>query len=440
MKVCWFTNVPLPSASRALGRKPSPACGWLTGLSQALLASEDVEIRTVSFVAAEEDAQIFAEGIDHCLVGIPRKRFAEELWFSPSEKTRRKCRELLSAFGPDVVHIHGTEYTYGLLFAQGDIAYPTVVSLQGFMRSLLRPQAYGMTWSDTIKSHTIIDWLRRRGILHMRWNFARKEEAVERHVLSSPAHFVGRTRFDRACLHSVNPNARYFHCDEVMRRPFYTMERNPDEVLPRSIFFVGSNTPYKGFHCLLKSVALLREEYPDIRIRATGKRYDGSWRAGGYSKFIHRLIHELRLDDRVAFLGELSAEEVAGELARAELFACPYFSDNSPNAIAESMLVGTPVVAASAGGIPSMVRDGETALCFPANDEIVMAECIRMLYRDPALANRLAAEAKIVARERHDPGKIARTMMDIYRQASAPHKANETASAQRIPAPDTLET
>ncbi len=45
--------------------------------------------------------------------------------------------------------------------------------------------------------------------------------------------------------------------------------------------------------------------------------------------------------------------------------------------------MGTPVVAALVGGVPSMVRDGETALCFPTGDEIVMAECLRMLFAIP---------------------------------------------------------
>ncbi len=98
------------------------------------------------------------------------------------------------------------------------------------------------------------------------------------------------------------------------------------------------------------------------------------------------MIQCLKLTDNVTFLGNLSGEEMAREMAQAEIFAFATFADNSPSTIVEAMLVGTPMVVSLVGGIPSMVTDEETALCFPAGDEIVMAECIRRLFQDPKLA------------------------------------------------------
>ena len=110
---------------------------------------------------------------------------------------------------------------------------------------------------------------------------------------------------------------------------------------------------------------------------------------------------------------------MAEELARAQVFALPSFGENSPNSLAEAMLVGTPVVAAFVGGVPSMVRDEETALCFPVGDEIVMAECLRKALSEEALAAQLAQNAQRVARQRHDPKSVAQRMLEIYTMAAS---------------------
>jgi hypothetical protein len=78
MRVLWFTNVPLPGAQVALGKKASSVGGWLDGLSQALVRLGDVEIFAVTFRPADKDIQIFADGIKHFHLSIPPKKFARE--------------------------------------------------------------------------------------------------------------------------------------------------------------------------------------------------------------------------------------------------------------------------------------------------------------------------------------------------------------------------
>lgn len=91
----------------------------------------------------------------------------------------------------------------------------------------------------------------------------------------------------------------------------------------------------------------------------------------------------------------------------------------SPNSLAEAMLVGVPIVAHYAEGIPSMVRHQEKALCFPVGDEIVTAECIRGAFCDETLAARLASRSQNVARQRHDPKSVAHRMLEIYAMAAS---------------------
>ena len=79
-------------------------------------------------------------------------------------------------------------------------------------------------------------------------------------------------------------------------------------------------------------------------------------------------------------------------------------------------MVGVPIATSYVGGIPSMVRDQESALCFPVGDEFSLAECIRTLFRDHEMAQHLAQNARQLARVRHDPRRIAEEMLTIYRR------------------------
>lgn len=58
------------------------------------------------------------------------------------------------------------------------------------------------------------------------------------------------------------------------------------------------------------------------------------------------------------------AAEMSRLLAACDLFLCPSRADNLPNSVLESLACGTPVVGSDAGGIPDMVRPGETGWLF----------------------------------------------------------------------------
>lgn len=418
MKVLWFTTVPFPAACEAVGRCPPVTGGWLSSLGAALQATGELDLQIVSFVAGGRDEHVRVDGCRHDMIAIEPRHFSEELWFYPSSPVRQKCRDIVAAFQPDVLHIHGSETSFGLLVTEGDIHRPTVISLQGLLGPYDRFDSGGLSVWDRVRSCTVRDIVGRHGLVRGSWLLSRRVRHVEARILTSQAVFIGRTLYDRACLRTMNPHAVYYHCDEVMRPPFYVQQRDPRQVIPGRIFAPASGHPRKGFHCLLKAVALLKDEFPNLTVRLPGVPPVNSWLVDGYQRYVSHLIRALGLEGHVAFLGTLDAKAVAAELACAHVFAFPSFADNSPNSLAEAMLVGAPVVASFVGGVPSMVQDQETALCFPVGDEIVMAECLRRVFSEESLVTRLTHTAQEVARRRHDPKNIARRMLEIYALAA----------------------
>ena len=124
----------------------------------------------------------------------------------------------------------------------------------------------------------------------------------------------------------------------------------------------------------------------------------------------------------VILLPRLSAEEMANEFSKAHLFALPSFAENSPNALGEAMLVGTPSVAAPVGGVLSIVKNEESALIFPAGDYAMLAHQIDRIFENDELANKLSVNAKLIALKRHDVAKTTTQYINIYKDIIRLHK------------------
>jgi glycosyltransferase involved in cell wall biosynthesis len=104
----------------------------------------------------------------------------------------------------------------------------------------------------------------------------------------------------------------------------------------------------------------------------------------------------LGLADSVFFLGKL--ESVAPLLASADLFLLPTQSESFGLSALEALATGVPVIGARAGGLPEVVRDGETGALCPVGDVDGMARAAIGLLGDPerwrAASTLAAADAR----------------------------------------------
>ena len=81
--------------------------------------------------------------------------------------------------------------------------------------------------------------------------------------------------------------------------------------------------------------------------------------------------------------------------------------------LAEAMASGLPVVASDVGGIPEVVRDGETGLLVPPGDLPALAAALDRLAGDPDLRRRLAAGARARA-HRYAWPSLATRVAEVY--------------------------
>jgi glycosyltransferase involved in cell wall biosynthesis len=213
-------------------------------------------------------------------------------------------------------------------------------------------------------------------------------------------------------MERLSPDGRYFHIDRVLREPFYQAVWKRDGSEENRIFSLCGNAPFKGAVTVVRALIEINQKGKNhLKLRLAGVDHDSS-----VGVQVQKLIQHHGLEEQVDLLGRINPQEIIREMRAARVFVLPSHMDNSPNSLAEAMIVGMPCVASDAGGIPSMIQDGKDGLLYPNTEISQLAERIQAIINDPELAAKLARQARQTALIRHDPARIAQATMDMYRE------------------------
>lgn len=154
-----------------------------------------------------------------------------------------------------------------------------------------------------------------------------------------------------------------------------------EPALPRSsdILRVGMiarmNDRSKNHVAFLRVAAQLVANVSNVEFLLVG---DGPLRPS-----LERMAKDLGLSSRTRFLG--TREDIPAVLAAMDVLVLPSLSESLPNVIIESMAAGVPVVATSVGGIPELVREGETGFLMPPDDDNGFVAALEHLLKCPGL-------------------------------------------------------
>jgi glycosyltransferase involved in cell wall biosynthesis len=178
----------------------------------------------------------------------------------------------------------------------------------------------------------------------------------------------------------------------------FDLERTPHD--GRVIGNVARLVEQKDQRTLVAAAPAVLARFPDSRFVVAG---DGPLRA--------------ELEERAAgmpfeFTGE--RRDVPQLLAGMDVFAFPSLFEGLCLAVIEAQAAGVPVVATPVGGIRETVVDGETGLLVPSGDPAALASAICRLLDDPALASRLADEARLRVRERYSLERMVDATLRLY--------------------------
>ena len=150
-----------------------------------------------------------------------------------------------------------------------------------------------------------------------------------------------------------------------------------------ALLFVGVLEDYKGIDVLAEAWRQAAPRVPDAELRLVGR--------GGKTGVVEELLVDLPRQTR--WYPALDQAELLTELDRATALVLPSRSEGLPRIVLESFCRGRPVVAARAGGVVDLVRDGENGVLVDVEDVEALADAIVEILLDPAWAADLAAGA-----------------------------------------------
>ena len=417
MIVLWITNIVFPEAEQLLtGYGTLKASGgWMVGAADALVGYSDIKlvVATVS-KDVKELTRLEGERVTYYLLpfgkGYTRiNHDYESLWL--------KVRDEVN---PDVVHLHGTEYSHGLAYLEACGIENVCVSIQGLVSAYYYFYYYGLTKREILSSPTLVSLIR-GGVLNGFRDFKKRGE-IEKKIIRKVRHILGRTSWDRQRTWAINPDATYYYCGETLRKEFYSgLLWNYKNCTPHTIFLSQAGYPIKGLHMVLRAMSLILRHYPDVKLRIAG--FDISRSKGGkellkisdYGLIIRRLICKLGLKDCVSFIGSLDAKGMREEYLRSNVFVCPSSIENSPNSLGEAQVLGVPVVASYVGGIPDMMKGDEDNLYRFEEVEMLAYKIVQLFDKNDKVDTE---QMRNIALQRHNPQKNVLDLMEIYKKVA----------------------
>jgi glycosyltransferase involved in cell wall biosynthesis len=190
------------------------------------------------------------------------------------------------------------------------------------------------------------------------------------------------------------------------------------------VLFVGRLTPHKGLDRLIRA---LPEDVPLTVVGTAG--HDRHPPESGYPGFLERLAE----GKCVRFLGPVSDTRMADLYRRAGVVVVPSvhrtcygrevaISELLGLTALEAMASGTPVICSRLGGLPEIVRDGETGLLAEPGGIAELRDRIGTVLADRALARRLGENARRLVLERFTWERCAQRCLAAYtRMLEPPH-------------------
>ena len=142
---------------------------------------------------------------------------------------------------------------------------------------------------------------------------------------------------------------------------------------------------------------------------------------------VHRLVEQSPAAHRIRTTGFVEHSAVPGVLASLDVLVLPSAYEEMGSVLTEAMAAGLPVVASDVGGIPEVVRHGETGLLVPPGDVAALAAALDRLVADPGLREHLAAGARRRAADYSWPS-LATRVAELYRRVRTGDVAQPTAA------------
>ncbi|HXQ36592.1 MAG TPA: glycosyltransferase family 4 protein [Anaerolineales bacterium] len=210
--------------------------------------------------------------------------------------------------------------------------------------------------------------------------------ALDRYVVVSKAIYDALTR------HGVSPqkidlihNAveiNHSKTSDSGKSSTYALNLPAESIV---LMAAGRLTWAKGYEDLINALEIIVKEDQRVYCLIAGE--------GELRQSLEVQIRNSGLTKHIFLLGYLPRTDVLSLMEISDIFVMPSRSEGTPIALLEAAALRMPILATSVGGIPELLKNGEECILVSSGDLIELADAIRKLIQDRALADRLAENA-----------------------------------------------
>lgn len=417
MKILWLINIPLPEASLLMNEKPSPFGGWLINASKDLVIQDGIELS----------------------IAFPKKRIknlkklkGDKITYFAFKPVKDKDKEIIEnndnfleiikEFKPDIVHIYGTElaHTLSMVNICNREKIKTVISIQGLV-SVISKHINASLPFKVIYGFTLRNILRKDSVIGLQRLFVKRGKN-EIETIKKVNHIIGRTTWDKACTSQINPNAKYYFCNETLRDEFYNYEWNVKKYEKYSIFLSQAHYPIKGFHFVLEAMPLILKRYPDTKVYISGKNITKSDTLKDkllmtyYGKYIKKLIKDYKLEKNIIFTGYLDEKQMCERYLKSHVFVSSSTVENESNSLSEAKFLGVPCVASYVGGVTDRIEFGKDGFLYQHDAPYMLAHYVCEIFDNEDVALRFSKKAREHALKTHNKETNTQRIVEIYKK------------------------
>ncbi len=199
---------------------------------------------------------------------------------------------------------------------------------------------------------------------------------------------------------------------------------------PITIGYFARICPDKGLHHLIDAFKLLCDDatLPPFRLHAAG------YLAAGDKPYLAEIESKLKswgLTHRFSYLGEPDREGKIALLQSFDLMSVPTeYHESKGLSILEAMANGVPVVLPAHGTFPELIEDTGGGLLHTPGDAASLAQTLKQLILDPALADDLGRRGREAIHDRYHADAMSERTLQLYRGLCSPPAGAERLQPQ----------
>jgi glycosyltransferase involved in cell wall biosynthesis len=197
---------------------------------------------------------------------------------------------------------------------------------------------------------------------------------------------------------------------------------------PFQLLFVGRLVERKGVSVLLRALAQLGSDR-EVHATVVGE--------GPLASALKREAEELGLGPRVTFTGSVTEQELGRLYGSCDAFVLPAIEDSKGDVeglgvvLIEALLHRLPVIASESGGIPDIVRNGETGLLVEPGEPAALADAVRRLMDEAGLGAALARAGHAHVERRFSWPVILASLVELYGEVVEERRSRSAGSPRR---------